>query len=294
MGDILTPRQLTDGSRILIGSCHDVLGKIAPGSIHCTVTSPPYDDLRNYKGKWSVDLKRLGEQIKRATVVGGAAIVVIQDARKNGLRSGTSIRMAAAWMEMGWRLFDDLVYRRGGIPGIFPTCFRGDHEHVFVFCNGEKLRAFDKSTTFIPTSRPGKTRSSGSTGHLGKDGWVKNKPGKVLINPATMCRGTVWDYRGTVTEANPTKFRHPATFPDRLCQDLVQTFSRPGDMVLDPFLGSGTTAVIAAKHGRYFTGIEISPEYVEIAKDRLYKESPIDGKRLRVDIAGISTPTPAP
>lgn len=287
--DPLTPRQLTDGSRILIGSCHDVLEKIEPASIHCTVTSPPYDDLRNYKGKWSVDLKRLGEQIKRATVVGGAAIVVIQDARKNGLRSGTSIRMAAAWMEMGWRLFDDLVYARDGIPGAFKGCFRGDHEHVFVFCNGEKLRAFDKSSQVVPTRHPGSIpgRIRGDSGEL-------RKRDNITPTRETKCRGTVWSYRGTVLETNPTKFRHPATFPDRLCQDIIQVFSKPGDMVLDPFLGSGTTAVIAAKLGRYFTGIEISPEYVEIAKDRLYKESPIDGKRLRIDIPAISTPTPSP
>lgn len=277
----LTPRQLTDGSMIYNGSCHDVLDKIAPASIHCTVTSPPYDDLRNYKGKWSVDLKRLGEQLKRVTVVGGAAIVVIQDARKNGLRSGTSIRMAGAWLEMGWRLFDDLVYERDGIPGEFKGCFRGDHEHVFVFCNGEKLRAFDKSSQKIPTRYPGAV-----PGRIRGEGGTLHRRSNITAVKETKCRGTVWSYRCTATEANPTKFRHPATFPDRLCQDLVQVFSKPGDMILDPFLGSGTTAVIAAKHGRYFTGIEIAPEYVEIVKDRLYKESPIDVKRLRLISTG--------
>lgn len=264
---------------IYLGSCHDAIEKVAPSSVSLVVTSPPYDDLRKYRGKWSVDLDRLGRQLLRVVTVGGVAAVVIQDSRMGGgMRTGTSIRMACSWMNNGWRLFDQLVYRRDGVPGEFKSCFRGDHEHIFVFCKGDRLKHFDKSSLFVPTKNPGArcgpSRSS--------DGILRpiRDSAKSL---ESKCRGTVWYYRPTAIESNPKKFEHPATFPDRLAEDLVRCFSAPGDLVLEPFLGSGTTAVVSVKLGRRFIGCEISPEYVEIAKSRLYAESPIDPGKLRVE-----------
>lgn len=275
----LTPRELTDRSRIYVGSCHDSLEKLAPSSVSLVVTSPPYDGLRKYKGKWSIDLDLLGRQLLRVVTVGGVAAVVIQDSRMGGgMRSGTSIRMACSWMNDGWRLFDQLVYRRDGIPGRFETCFRGDHEHIFVFCKGDRLKHFDKSHLSVPTRNFG-ARCGGSS--RSSDGVLKPMGHRQVLE--SKCRGTVWDYRSTVLESNPKKFEHPATFPDRLAEDLVRCFSASGDLVLDPFLGSGTTAVVAAKLGRRFAGCEIAPEYVEIAKARLYAESPIDVSRLKVE-----------
>lgn len=275
----LTPRELTDRSRIYLGSCHDSLEKLAPSSVSLVVTSPPYDGQRKYKGNWSINLARLGEQLYRVVTTGGVAAVVIQDSRTGGMRTGTSIRMACAWMDHGWRLFDQLVYRRDGIPGRFETCFRGDHEHIFVFCKGDRVKTIDKSSLGVPVRVPGQ-RCGGSA--RGADGVLKSIPDSARSGE-TKCRGTVWDYRASVHEKNQTKFKHPATFPDRLAEDLVRCFSAPGDLVLDPFLGSGTTAVVAAKLGRRFVGCEIAPEYVEIAKARLYAESPVDVSRLRVE-----------
>lgn len=268
---------------IYLGSCHDAIEKIAPSSVSLVVTSPPYDGLRKYRGEWSVDLDLLGRQLLRVVTVGGVAAVVIQDSRMGGgMRTGTSIRMACSWMNDGWRLFDQLVYRREGIPGRFGTCFRGDHEHIFVFCKGDRLKHFDKSSLAVPTKNPG--AGSGARGpRSGPTEAVKTSRTKRQINGESKCRGTVWDYRSTAIESNPKKFEHPATFPDRLAEDLVRCFSAPGDLVLEPFLGSGTTAVVSAKLGRRFIGCEISPEYVEIAKSRLYAESPIDPGKLRVE-----------
>ena len=277
---ILTPKQLAERSRIYVGSCHDAIERMAPSSVSLVVTSPPYDGRRKYKGKWSIDLVRLGQQLYRVVTEGGVAAVVIQDSRfGGGMRTGTSIRMACAWMDHGWRLFDQLVYRRHGIPGRFETCFRGDHEHIFVFCKGDRVKTIDKSSLAVPSKSSGEVCRAGSLGPDGFNPIVK----KIRRMGETKCRGTVWDYRNSVVEANATKFKHPATFPDRLAEDLVRCFSAPGDLVLDPFLGSGTTAVVAAKLGRRFVGCEIAPEYVEIAKSRLHAESPIDPKVLPIE-----------
>jgi site-specific DNA-methyltransferase (adenine-specific) len=87
------------------------------------------------------------------------------------------------------------------------------------------------------------------------------------------CRGTVWQYATSNAEGNRLKLQHPATYPDKLAEDLILTFSRPDDLVLDPMCGSGTTCVMAARNERRYLGIDVAAEYVEIARKRLEAES---------------------
>jgi site-specific DNA-methyltransferase (adenine-specific) len=98
---------------------------------------------------------------------------------------------------------------------------------------------------------------------------VKNKP---HVLGEKKCRGSIWKYNTSNTEGNKLKLNHPATYPDDLAADLIQCFSGPGDIILDPTVGSGTTAVMAQKLGRRFIGMEISPEYAAIARKRLSNE----------------------
>lgn len=86
------------------------------------------------------------------------------------------------------------------------------------------------------------------------------------------CRGTVWRYATSNTEGNKTKLLHPATYPDKLAEDLILCFSQPGDLVLDPMMGSGTTCVMAARNSRRYLGIDISEEYREVACRRIAQE----------------------
>ena len=92
-----------------------------------------------------------------------------------------------------------------------------------------------------------------------------------IVNPLK-CRGTIWRYAPSNTEANRLKLQHPATFADALARDLILCFSQPGDLVLDPFVGSGTTCVVAAQNERRWIGIDIASEYCEIACERLQIE----------------------
>jgi len=95
---------------------------------------------------------------------------------------------------------------------------------------------------------------------------------KTFITNPTKCRGTIWNYTASCNEGNRTKCLHPATYPDKLAEDLIMCFSQEGDTVLDPMCGSGTTPVMAAKNRRNYIGIEISAEYVEIIHKRLADE----------------------
>ena len=89
---------------------------------------------------------------------------------------------------------------------------------------------------------------------------------------ATKCRGTIWEYAASNTEGNRTKLQHPATYPDRLAADLIRCFSKPGDLVLDPMCGSGTTCVMAAQSQRDYLGIEVHTGYRRIALKRMRDE----------------------
>ena len=90
---------------------------------------------------------------------------------------------------------------------------------------------------------------------------------------ATKCRGTVWALSKSNAENNRLKSRHPATFPDALARDIITCFSRPGDIVCDPFMGSGTTIVEALKLGRHARGNDINESYVALARQRARRES---------------------
>ena len=97
-------------------------------------------------------------------------------------------------------------------------------------------------------------------------GFKKIEPKQV--NPLK-CRGTVWNYSTSNSEGNRLKLKHPATFPDKLAEDLILCFSKAGDVVLDPMCGSGTTCVMAMQTDRLYVGIDVSAEYCGIARRRL-------------------------
>ena len=136
-----------------------------------------------------------------------------------------------------------------------------------MFFKGDRLRFFDKARTMVPCKQPG--RIYAGTDRLTNGGFKKYKS-KVVSK--TKCRGTIWEYSTSNSEGNRTKLMHPATYPDKLVEDLVMCFSKPGDLVLDPMCGSGTTCVMAAKRKRDYIGIEIHPEYHRIALKRMREE----------------------
>ena len=136
-----------------------------------------------------------------------------------------------------------------------------------IFLKGDRPRCFEKEHTKEPAIYAG-AMFNGSARK--SDGTFK--PMRKAPYPDTKCRGTVWDISNSAAERNGIKFQHPATFPQALARDLILCFSQPGDVVFDPFVGSGTTVIEAAKHGRIGRGCDISPEYVGIAQRRIADE----------------------
>lgn len=250
-------------NQIICGDNCEVMRKMPSESIDLVVTSPPYDDLRTYGGH-SWDFEALAKELWRVVKPGGVVVCVVNDATVNGSETGTSFRQALRFMEIGFRLHDTMIYLKEQLA--FPDNVRyyNAFEYMFVFSHG-----VPKSINLI-ADRNNKSAGRDVQGlERKKDGSLGKRSCDGNIIGKTGVRWNWWkishQYRGIET-------KHPATFPEALARDHILSWSNEGDIVLDPFSGSGTTAKMAKHNGRRFIGIEINPEYVEISKKRLSQE----------------------
>lgn len=248
-----------------IKCCDNVQGlRGLPGScIDLTVTSPPYDNLRTYKG-FSWDFDALAGELYRVTKPGGVIVWVVNDATVKGSETGTSFKQALAFKSIGFNLHDTMIWKKKGLT--FPESVRyyPNFEYMFILSKGRP-----KTVNLIADR---KNKSAGSPvlkNERQRDGSFKRsagaRDGKKIKHYGV--RFNVWDMSG----AN-NRTEHPAVFPEQLACDHIISWSKPGDIVLDPFMGSGTTAVAAIKTGRKYIGFELSAEYCEIAQKRIEKE----------------------
>jgi len=260
-------------SRLLTGDCLPLLARLPSGSVDLTVTSPPYDDLRRYDTPTPLDLPKLAEALFRVTKDGGVCIVVMGDASRHFAKSLSSFRLALSWCDRaGWRLFETCLYHRHGVPGPWwRSRLRVNHEFIFIFFKGKRPKTFRKERLLIPTKHAGEKAARRPYPRRGI-AWGLPPP---TIAPL-QCRGTVWPYSASSSERNGVKLGHPATMPDKLAADLILGFSEPGDLVLDPLMGSGTSVVMAAKLGRRFLGMDASVRYVGVARQRMAKEAKME------------------
>ncbi|HDH31559.1 MAG TPA: site-specific DNA-methyltransferase [Candidatus Wolfebacteria bacterium] len=258
-------------NEILHGDAVEMLKTLPSNSIDLIVTSPPYDEVRNYNGNYNFDLHATGEQIKRVLKDGGIAVMVIQDQTKNFAKTLTSFRTIVDWVDkIGLRLFETVIYRKHGTEGAWwKHRFRVDHEYIPIFLNGDRPQYFNKESLKIPSKHGGKIMTG--SGNRRTDGSTT----KTVTRPINLmkCRGTVWNYL-MAGDKDPLKRQHPAVFPDQIPYDFIQCFCPPGGVVLDPFGGCGSTAVAAKQLKRNFIIIDIAKEYCNLAEKRL-KRTPL-------------------
>jgi len=252
-------------NKILCGDAVEVLKKIPSNSVDLVVTSPPYDDIRTYNG-FSLNLPAVGKELHRVLKDGGIVAMVIQDSTRNFGKTLTSFKTIIDWCDnAGFKLFETVIYRKYGTEGAWWTKrFRVDHEYMPIFLKGDRPAYFNKEPLKVPSKHGGKTMTG--SGNRRTDG-TTTKTITREIN-AMKCRGTVWDYLNA-GDKNPLKRKHPATFPDKIPTDFVQCFCPSKGVVLDPFIGCGSTAVAAKQLGRNYIGIDISKEYCELTEERL-------------------------
>jgi DNA modification methylase len=248
------------------GDCAEVMRSFPDGCIDLTVTSPPYDNLRTYNG-YSFDLESVARELYRVTARGGIVVWVVGDATIKGSETGTSFRQALHFQSLGFNLHDTMIYRKDG-PPLSHNRYEQRFEYMFVLSKG-------KPKTFNPLREPsihaGKKRT-GTMRQKGDELSSRNAKGAVL---ETKVKGNVWDVvcaNGGTRDAIAHK--HPAIFPEQLAADHISSWSNLGDTVLDPFAGSGTTGKMAVLAHRRFIGIDISAEYLEIARKRIEAAKP--------------------
>ena len=113
--------------------------------MHLTVTSPPYDKIRDYNKDWTLDLPSIGDALFQCTVTGGLVALVMQDSSLDGAKTLTSFSTVIEWCRRGWRLFECVIWHRDGSPGAWWNHrFRVDHEYIFLFLKGQRPRVFSK------------------------------------------------------------------------------------------------------------------------------------------------------
>ena len=248
-------------NKIICGNNVDVLATFPDDCIDLTVTSPPYDNLRTYKG-FNFDFEGVAQQLYRVTKSGGVVVWVVGDATINGSETGTSFKQALRFMEIGFRLHDTMIWNKGcfSAVGALVCRYAPVFEYMFVLVN-------DKLGTFNPI-KDRKTKHGGKEvyGTVRRaDGCTANFSKRVTINDFSQ-RFNIWDMSPQRQSGNDC---HPAPFPEKLAHDHIISWSNEGDIVLDPFSGSGTTAKMAKETNRKFIGIDCSEEYCEIARKRL-------------------------
>ena len=245
--------------------CLKVLPTIPNQSIDLIITSPPYDNLRDYNNSstWNFHkFKNIAKELQRVLKNGGVIVWIVNDATIKGSETGTSFKQALYFKEIGLNLHDTMIWEKETFTAIgsIKTRYAPVFEYMFILSKG-------KPKTFNPLiDKPNKFHGKKIHGTLRlKNG--KTKPqsciGKVIKEYGI--RHNIWKIN---TEKN-NKTNHPAVFPINLVTDHIKTWSNTNDLVLDCFMGSGTTGIACKNLNRKFVGMETDKKYFNIAKERI-------------------------
>jgi DNA modification methylase len=245
-------------------ACMDALAYmrgLEDASVDLIVTSPPYDNLRTYNG-YTWDFEGIAGESYRVLKPGGVLVWVVDDAMLNGSKTLTGMRQALYFVDsVGFRMHQRIIWEKEGLPHKRPKAYLDDFEDIFVLSKGEPK-------TFNPVIRKNKKAGAiNRAGHSGKDGFKFSEGYRVT--PEMSILSNVWTLNVGLHNTTSDKTGHPAMFPEALAERHILTWTNPGDVVLDFFMGSGTTAKMARNTGRHYLGCDLSPEYVAIARARL-------------------------
>lgn len=258
----------------------EVLKSMEDESVQLIVTSPPYADQRKstYGGihpdKYVEWFHGFALEMYRVLKPEGSFILNIKEKVVNGQRHTYVMKTVLDLIDMGWLWTEEYIWHKTTTtPGKWPNRFRDLWEHCYHFTK-EKKFVMNQDAVKVPIGDWAKTRLSnlsandkqrqhsatGSGFGRNMSSWV----GKELVYPGNVLHG-----------ASETQNRnHSAVFPVWLPEWFIKLFSNAGDVVLDPFMGSGTTAIAALNQGRPVIGAELMGEYIDVAVDRITTAHP--------------------
>jgi len=260
-------------NQIILSNCIEGMKTLEDEVIDMCVTSPPYDNLRSYNdsSSWNFEtFKGVAEQLYRVMKIGGVVVWVVGDATVKGGETGSSFRQCLHFMDLGFVLHDTMIYEKNGSP--FPARRDGNRysqvfEYMFVLSKKTKPK-----TANLLCDKP--NRWAGYT-HFGK-GTIRTKDGSLVERnikpiPEFSPRNNIWKYNTgkNYSSKDDAAFEHPAIFPEALAKDHILTWSNEDDLVLDPFMGAGTTAVCCIETNRKYVGFEIDETYFDVCNRRI-------------------------
>ena len=252
-------------NKIYCEDCRETMKRMPDNFIDLTVTSPPYDNLRTYNDgidkSWNESVwKPIIKELHRVTKKGGVVVWVVGDATINGSESGVSFKQALFAKEIGFNLHDTMIYKKQNFIPLTHNRYEQEFEYMFVFSRG-KPSVF--SALMVMTRFPNKKHNMAKKGYGFKEGSVRRRDG-ILVTKDKRTKGNIFEY-----PVGNSGINHPAPFPENLAKDHIRSWSNEGDLVYDPFIGSGTTAKMAHLLKRNWIGSELSQDYVDLANKRL-------------------------
>lgn len=241
--------------------CVSFMKKMDDCFVDLTVTSPPYDKLRDYNG-FSFDCMAVAQELYRITKPGGVVVWVVGDAIVKGNKTLTSFRQALLFQSVGFNVHDVMIYKKKNTPFMRSNAYTNCFEFMFVFSKGSPK-------TFNPIKEPTVRNGMEMLVCNKKADGINRKVLKELKKEKT--RNNIWEYAVGLGGSTKDKiaFKHPAIFPEKLAREHILSWSNVGNLVFDPFVGSGTTCKMAKVLQRDFIGCDISREYIDIAKQRV-------------------------
>lgn len=262
---------MIDINKIYCGDASKILNDVNTNSVDLIVTSPPYSNLRNYGGTligWNHDkFKEIANELNRVLKPGGVIVWVVGDKTDNGSETCIPFRQALYFRELGLNLNDTMIWRKTNpMPEVKQPRYRQCFEYMFVFSKG-------KPKTFNPIMR--KCKESGK--HYQSTVRVINtdndrKDIDYFVSDDTV-EYNVWEIsvaqNKTLYDVGDKKIKHPAVFPYKIPYNHIKTWTNEGDLVLDPFVGSGTTLLAAINLKRNYIGIDSNDDYCKIADIRI-------------------------
>lgn len=262
-------------TKIYLGDCKDVLQDFENNSVDLIFTSPPYADSRKntYGGihpdKYVDWMLPITEQLLRVLNPTGTFVLNIKEKVVDSERHTYVIDLIHEMRNQGWLWTEEFIWhKKNSYPGKWPNRFRDSWERLLQFNKSKQFKMYQEEV-MVPVgdwaksrlknlSKTDKTRDNAKNGSgFGKN--VSNWIGRDFVYPTNVLH--------LATECNNKE--HSAAFPDELPEWFIKLFTKEGDIVLDPFMGSGTTVTVANKMGRVGLGIEIVKEYYKLAENQL-------------------------
>jgi len=237
----------------------DFMRSLQPESIQLIVTSPPYNIGKDYEKRQSLDVylsqqRETIELAERLLRPGGSLCWQVGNHVHNGEIVPLDIVLYPIFRDLGLRLRNRIVWHFG--HGLHSTKrLSGRYETILWFTKGDDYY-FNVDPIRVPSKYPQKKHFKG------------DKIGQLSGNPLGKNPSDVWDIPN-VKSNHPEKTEHPCQFPIELVERLVLSMTRPGENVLDPYMGVGSSVIAAIKHGRDGFGCDMEPRYVEIAQERI-------------------------